>query len=623
LKKAKHPFLFGKNLTFGLVCFVMCIKFLQAQVYYSTNPNYINSKEEGNNLLSRFKSNYPDTTLLNYHQAFPVNFLGNMGMPSPNYFIRYGSDALGFRFNEVPYQNDLIKEKNIVYNQTMGPYVAITGITGSKQLQNGNILYSQTYANRLSLTFNINRFISQGFYLQQQTFSNHLFLSTHYKALNQRWGFYAYVLNNGNKNQENGGIINRVLNDSTVSINKQLLRVRLSNASRDNRQIKLMFNPWFKLNAKDSGSSSNHFLQLKSAISLNSLKYKDLQIKRDAFYKTINYDSTRTNDSSNFRQLSNSLLYNFSKSNQKFNWSIGYKNEINRVWQKKDSVFMNHLLVSDFLWRSFNAFDTLVNRGFESISRFEYVMSSKNLGNYKLENNSVYFTNMFEKSKVYFNVMVEKRNADYIYNTWRSNHFIWNNQFAAQEQTQAELGFVWKQDFSINCLYQNIFKYLYFDELAMPAQLKQSIDNFVANINYTHVFFKHLGISLGHIYQSTSKAKYYRVPENITTAKLFYDAALFKNNLLLQIGSQVSVYQSFKALDYMPATQAFYLQTGSSTAALPFVDVYLNARLHPVSFFLKVENVLQGMVGNNYSFVPGYYQTDRAFRCGLTWLFFD
>lgn len=623
MKKAKHSILFKKNLAIGLVCFVMRITILQAQVYYSTNPNYIKSKQEGNNLLTAYKPNYPDTTLLNYHQVFPINFMGNMGMPSPNYFIRYGTEAIGFRFNEVPYHNDLMKDKDIVYNQTMGPYVAITGITGSKQLQNGNILYSQTYANRLSLTFNINRFISQGFYLQQQTFSNHLFLSTHYKALHQRWGFYAYLLNNGNKNQENGGIRNRVLNDSTVSINKQLLRVRLSNASRDNRQVKFMFNPWFKLNAGDTASAVNHFMQLKTTVSFNSLKYKDLGIKRDAYYNAFNYDSTRTNDSSNFRQLSNSLMYNFSRANQKINFSVGYKNEINRVWQKKDSAFMNHLVASDFLWRSFNTSDTSVNKGFESISHIEYVLAGKNAGNYKLENNSTYYTNLLVRSKVYFNVLVEKRNADYIYNTWRSNHFIWNKQFAAQEQTQAEIGFVWKQNLSIACLYQNIFKYLYFDELAMPAQLKQSIDNFAASINYTHVFFKHLGVSFGHIYQSTSKARYYRVPENITTAKLFYDAALFKNNLLLQLGSQVSVYQSFKALDYMPATQAFYLQNGSSTAALPFVDVYLNARIHPVSFFLKVENVLQGMVGNNYSFVPGYYQTDRAFRCGLTWLFFD
>ena len=73
----------------------------------------------------------------------------------------------------------------------------------------------------------------------------------------------------------------------------------------------------------------------------------------------------------------------------------------------------------------------------------------------------------------------------------------------------------------------------------------------------------------------------------------------------------------------MPSTQVFYIQDRVKTGQYLYTDFYINERIKPVQFFLKIENILQGLVGKNYSLVPGYYQPDRAFRFGLTWMFFD
>jgi hypothetical protein len=89
------------------------------------------------------------------------------------------------------------------------------------------------------------------------------------------------------------------------------------------------------------------------------------------------------------------------------------------------------------------------------------------------------------------------------------------------------------------------------------------------------------------------------------------------------MGAQLQLYEAFYSYGYMPSTQAYYLQEGFSTETYPFVDVYLNVRIRPVSVFLKIENLLQGYAGYNYAFLPGYYQPDRAFRFGINWLFFD
>ena len=132
-----------------------------------------------------------------------------------------------------------------------------------------------------------------------------------------------------------------------------------------------------------------------------------------------------------------------------------------------------------------------------------------------------------------------------------------------------------------------------------------------------------MGLRLNLYYQSTNKSSLIRIAPGAATGSIYYTGNLFKNNLQLQIGVQGEYYQKFKAYAYMPATNQYYLQNRVSVGEYPFVDVFLNARIRPVQFFVKIENVLYGALVSNYSFVPAYIQPDRAFRFGLTWMFFD
>jgi hypothetical protein len=73
----------------------------------------------------------------------------------------------------------------------------------------------------------------------------------------------------------------------------------------------------------------------------------------------------------------------------------------------------------------------------------------------------------------------------------------------------------------------------------------------------------------------------------------------------------------------MPATQVFYLQSAVRTSTFPYVDLYLSGRIRPVSFFVKAENLLANILGNNYFLQPGYFQPNTAIRLGISWMFFD
>jgi hypothetical protein len=605
--------------------FVLAFSLLHAQTFYSTRPDYIRQKTEGNNLLKNPVAVYPDTTLYEFHNFFPRNFMGNVGLPSPNYIFNYGTDNLGFRLYPVPMANDLFREEQVNYCLSKGPYASLTGIAGSKRLQILKLFFTQTYKDKLNITLKFHRYSSQGFYLKQQTYTNNLFISSNYATQNKRSGYYFYFLTNSNKYQENGGITRKILTDSTLYENKEIIPVRLTNAVRDNKEYKAMINPWLRLNKWDSASTSGHYLQLKSKFNLNFYEYTDANPLSDKFYAIMYLDTVKTADSTRLMQITNSLDYSYVSERAAF--SIGYKNEINQVTQKADSVFFSDLITADLVLKKvIDRSDSLQKRRITLESHFnaQYIFAGANTGNYKAENHSSITFNKKRTQKLWLNVLYEQRSPDYIYNYWVSNHFMWfNNGFKPQTTLQAKLGYNFNRSFGLSLIYQDITNYLFFDHVALPRQYAAPLQNLGVTANYNVVLFKHLGISLHDIVQNTSNTSYISVPSNIATAKLFFTGSFYKNNLQLQIGGQLQYYASFYPYAYMPATQSFYLQDQTTTGEYPFLDVFLNARIRPVNVFLKVENVLQKTQGNNYFFVPGYYQPDMAFRFGINWMFFD
>lgn len=606
-----------------LVCFVANV---QAQVSYSTKADYVKLRTEGEGIFSSWKISYPDSTLTELSNSFTRNFMGNIGLPSPRYILDYGTSGLGFRFFDPPTDQDRFKEKDVTYYRTSGPYASLTGIAGSKQLQAFKLLFTHTYKEKLNITLRLNRYSSLGFYKRQQTYINNFFLSSNYS--NNKWGYDLFILNNNNRNQESGGLRDSVLTDSTSSISKELLPVRLTGAQRDNRETKAMIHPWFRLNRRpDSIPSTDHYLHLKSDLAFNMYRYRDANSVADQFYQYSALDSAATTDSTHVRQFSNELSYALISQGSKFSFSAGYKNEINAVWQEGDSLIFNHLAISSLMFKNhLKGKDTLVkNRNsIESGVSAQYVIAGGNEGNFKIENRNVLTFNQTKKRNLFLKLLYEKRSPDYIYNNWLSNHFQWmNNGYDDQQLFQLTAGVELGKVFRAAVFCQTASNFLYFDRSALPRQLTGTVYNSGVNLEFGKIIFKHLGVAVSYTLQNTSAPKYQRLPENSATAKLFYNAIFFRNNLQLQIGSQVQMYQSFTPYAYMPATQVFYLQDKFETASYPFLDVYLNARIRPVSFFLKLENVLNGRVGNNYAMVAGYYQSDLAFRFGLTWIFFD
>lgn len=628
------PYCPGNGLKYSAFLILICFWIsginisVRAQSYYTTDSAYLKQKSESDNLLRPFTNWYPDSSTYTLHHYTERNTLGALGLATHVWQFRFRNEALGFRLYPLPHDEALIQERSVLYYRTKGPFASATGIAGSKEQQLFRFLFSQTFRNGVNVSLKFNRYTNKGFYLSQQAFVNNFYLNSNYETRNHRFGYYGFVMVNNLRNQENGGLKSDSSFLKNITENKELMPVNLSTASRDTRLLSTQFNPYVQLSKPDSlGRKASFYLQGKSKFTYNTYKFKDAQSGKNAsFYQIFYLDTVATLDSTRHRQFYNEILLSFKTNHQHLGVSAGYANEINSVWQKNDSLLINHMAKFYAVYtKNLLKPDSISNRQIQYNAFMEAasVLSGANSGNIKWQmENSLLFSENHHQNRLFLNLLYETRSADYIYNRWYGNHQRWSNTYKPVEQLQAQLGFETKK-VQLRVFFQTITNTLYFDSLALPKQFTAGITNFGVEGLYRLILFKHLGLSLAPTFQTSSKPSVYRMPLLSGKANLFYTGNLFRNNLQLTIGTQLEVYSTFELMRYNPVINQFYLGNRKEIGYYPYTDVYLNARIRPVSFFVKLENALYGSAGNTFYFIPGYIQTDRAIRFGLTWMFFD
>jgi hypothetical protein len=615
---------------------VLIANFAFAQSRYSNDLYYLTSKyENAFNLSNPYQIAYPDTSVKNIHNYASRNFLGNIGLPQPDYIMRPVSEPLGFNLYKLPYAMNMFTEKKVEYYRTKGPFASLTGIAGSKNDQMFKLLFSHTIKKKLNITLKFDRYGCTGYYLKQQTFTNNFFMSTNYSNKSNRYGFFGYLLIDKMKHQENGGIKYDTMFTDYPLINKQLLPVNLNYAKRDTRLVTTSFNPWVKLNKSNDSTGYSHYIDYKFKYKGNYYWYTDGGGKPEGNYADWYLDSTKTNDSTHLSQFTNQINYTFKINKPGIGLNAGYSKEHSILHQHNDTVFTNDIAYASLFINKFllnkDSSRILANKRIYSNFSYSNILRGPNKTDYKLEWTTKLDFGLNEKglatkrtNSVYLNFLLEQRHPDFIYNYWHINNYQWENSFKPVKYWQGNMGVRnYVSGLSFNVLWHNYFNYLYFDSVANPKQLKTIISNWQYNINFDKVLFKHLGIRANVFYQTTNNKKIIKMPGLTGMGALYYTGNLFKNALQLQVGVQGEYYQAFQANAYNPALNQFYIQTKDTVGNYPFVDVFLCARIKPVQFFVKVENVLYGLMGSNYSMVPGYIQPDRSFRFGITWLFFD
>jgi hypothetical protein len=108
-----------------------------------------------------------------------------------------------------------------------------------------------------------------------------------------------------------------------------------------------------------------------------------------------------------------------------------------------------------------------------------------------------------------------------------------------------------------------------------------------------------------------------RVPLFLTRNRLAFEGNFF-TNLFLSTGLELRYYTPYKANNYMPFNQQFYLQD-ATISNLPDTHLFLDIRIHSFKLYLRYENV-NSYVRRNYV-APNYPMQARWLRYGIFWNF--
>ena len=558
-----------------------------------------------------------DTTLDNTQNYYQTGVLGNMGLPSYSLIADkpQHTAATFFSWNKLNNRNDLITEDDALYFNTQKIYTKVMAAMGQKQEQVLKLVHSQNIK-KVNISMLFNRYSCTGFYLQQQSLTTNLLLSSNYKTDNGRWGYGAYYLFNKLKYQLNGGITSDTLLTNNLFVDKSLFPINFTSASaRQNLKTSAMsFNTFFRINNNDSAKVS-HYLTYETNYQSNYILYVDGLSDTTSKFKNhlYSYDNEGSHDSTGTRIFSNSLLYKISSCSNNFMLYGGYKNEAIKYHQHFiDTIGFNHLLKAGVVLKS--------NKHMLNATA-DYVLQGFNANNYEIDANYKY--NIKENFYLSAQAQTQSRLPDFNVLLYNGNRFGWANNFSAVQTQNAMVSITLKKyKFYAGAFVQQQQNQIYFNTDAMPMQYNGStmITRFFAgkDLRLWHI---HLNNHIN--YQTTANTSIIRLPNWVTNHQLYYEGKHFKNNLWLQIGFQARYISSFMANAYMPATNQFYLQNDKNYGNYVFIDFFISAQIKPVKFFVMAQHVNQGFMGGNYILTPNYPMPDRSIKAGLIWMLFD
>ena len=210
------------------------------------------------------------------------------------------------------------------------------------------------------------------------------------------------------------------------------------------------------------------------------------------------------------------------------------------------------------------------------------------------------------------------------------NHYRWKNSFhnttadhltvALQQKLPGGAGHSIELSGSI----VNLSQLVYYDQQGVPAQ-RGDAQQLLIGFARHQIRLGHMGFDNQATYTrgGTGDVLGVRVPALVTDSRIYYQNYLFRRALLGQIGVEVYYQSRFKAYDYSPSTQQFYLQDHFTIRNYAIADAFFTADIGRVSLFVKLAYLNQGILYNGYYASPFYTGLPRRVQLGVRWRFFN
>ncbi len=211
---------------------------------------------------------------------------------------------------------------------------------------------------------------------------------------------------------------------------------------------------------------------------------------------------------------------------------------------------------------------------------------------------------------------------NYFFNSYYSNHYIWENDFDKTTETRAEARFTLplynlEAFFGYSLLNNNV----YLNEDAVASQNNSAMSILTAYLMKNFKLWKlHLNNKI--LFQTSSDDKVVPLPKLALNLRYFLEFDAVKDVMTIQIGANATFNTKYYAPGYSPALGLFYNQRETKTGGSPYIDAFVNFQWKRACIFVKYINAAQHWPDNDSFSANRYLRPASAFKVGIYWPFY-
>lgn len=221
---------------------------------------------------------------------------------------------------------------------------------------------------------------------------------------------------------------------------------------------------------------------------------------------------------------------------------------------------------------------------------------------------------------------VKNETPSYFLQHYRSNHYIWNNDFGKTYRfyVGGEVSYPMRYfKPAVKVEFENLTRYIYFAENGLPVQMdgNAQVLSVQASADLTTPWID----MINRVAWQTASAEI-PLPQICLYSNLYYHGKWFRKAMHTQIGVDMRFFTRYYAPLLNPATGQFCVQQTTEVGNYPLLNAYANffvPRIH-LKFFVKWEHFnYYFMPKKDYYIMPGYAFNPAVLHAGLAFHFWN
>ncbi len=543
----------------------------------------------------------------------------------PTLYPKIGAKAKHFNFYEV---------EDVHYYSVPTPTTILTYRNGIQQGQVLNAFFTFNRTKQFNAAVAFKGLRSLGDYRHAISDHGNLRISTNYHTKNNRYNIKAHIVAQDINNEENGGLtpisIRNFESGDPNFKDRARLETNLTDAQNTLRGNRYFFDHSFKLwQQNDSVKESRKLSNLKIGHRFN-YERKHYEFSQGAAHKFFgDAFKSKISDDAKLSKLYNEvyidftspyLLGTFKININNYNYDYSFKSMLISDDQVIHSGLKGNIMAAGAEWQT-------DMKKFNLHAQGSTIFSGNLNGNF-ITADATYTLDSITSFSAGF--LSNTKSPDFNFLLFQSDYksYNWQTQFKNQSVNSIFANIRSDKWLNASAEITTISSYTYF---GTDSETSQAVPlQYDGNVNYFKIKlgkeFKLGKFALDNtiIYQHVAEGnEVFRIPEFITRNSLYFFDHLFKGDpLYLQTGITFNYFSSYFMNAYNPLIAEFTIQNDKKYGGYPMFDVFINAEISRLRFYVRFEHVNASFTGYNYYSAPAYPYRDFKFRFGLVWNFF-